>query len=744
MKKEVVENIHEKVSQAENNLQTIQEQIDTYGHTETLLNEQKAAQITLEDVLDKQEAFWREKAKVKWHLEGDRNTNYFHTIAKIKSKTKQITSIRDNEQLMTEPGQIVDHITNHFENIFCSSVVLQDSNLVEEVIPNIISESTNKMLTMIPTKAEIKNAVFALHKQGAPGPDGFGGIFFQTYWEIVKTDVENAVLEFFIKSWIMPNFNANTLILIPKIPNADKVGHYRPIALANFKFKIISKILADRLATIMPSFISPEQKGFIQGRQIRDCICITSEAINLLPKKCFGGNLAFKVDIAKAFDTIEWPFLLKVLKSFGFDQKFCKWIEVILESASLSISINGTLHGYFKCKRGVRQGDPLSPLLFCIAEDVLIRAITQLVVQGKLQLITSSRNFQVPSHVLYADDIMLFCKGNISGIHALRDLFLRYVECSGQFINPAKSTIFSGSISQSRLNQLVNLLGFNAGSLPFTYLGVPIFKGKPNSIFLQPLVDKIKQKLAAWKASLLSIAGRIQLVKSVIYSMLTHSITIYSWPISLLKDVEKCVRNFIWSGDVNKRKLVTVAWHKVCKPLDEGGLGIRSLTTLNEASNLKLCWELLSSNQPWATLLRNRAIPKGKPVSYHIHSSLWSSCKSEYSTCILNSQMLLGSGNSINFWKDTWCGPPLSVALNLPPAAIPHLSSYVSDFISDFVWSIPHSVQMTFPNLRNIVSKIIIPKVTTNDKLIWIKSNSGDLTLKDAFMFKSDVGQKSH
>lgn len=176
---------------------------------------------------------------------------------------------------MFELVQISDHITNHFENMFFSSDVLQDSNLVEEVIPNLILESTNKMLTMIPTKPEIKNVVFALNKKGAPGPDGFGAIFFQKYLEIVKTDVENVCLEFFIKSWIMPNFNANTLILIPKIPNADKVGHYRPIDLANFKFKIISKILADRLSTIMPSFISPKQKGFIQGKQIRDCICIT-------------------------------------------------------------------------------------------------------------------------------------------------------------------------------------------------------------------------------------------------------------------------------------------------------------------------------------------------------------------------------------------------------------------------------------------------------------------------------------
>jgi hypothetical protein len=125
--------------------------------------------------------------------------------------------------------------------------------------------------------------------------------------------------------------------------------------------------------------------------------------------------------------------------------------------------------------------------------------------------------------------------------------------------------------------------------LPFNYLGIPIFKGKPKSSVLQPIADRNKLKLSAWKTSLLSIAGRVQLVRSVIQSMLTYSISIYSWPSSLLKDLEKCIRNFIWSGDIEKRKLVTISWKKLCRPMDQGGLNLRSLISLNTASNLKLC-----------------------------------------------------------------------------------------------------------------------------------------------------------
>ncbi|PNX96059.1 ribonuclease H [Trifolium pratense] len=458
-------------------LDDIQARINDEGYTESLSHQELLAKLELEKVLDMEEAFWHEKSRIKWHSEGDRNTTFFHKSAKIKQAYKKISSIRVDDVVLTEPAQIASHVVNHFQNLFTGSNNVHDNGLIEDVIPRLVNDNVNNLLTLLPSIVEIKNAVFAMNKNGAPGPDGFGAFFYQTYWDIIKEDVCNAVLEFFTFNWILPNFNSNTVVLIPKVSDADTIGQFRPIAMANFKFKIISKILADRLALVLPDLISNEQRGFVQGRQIKDCILLTSEAINMLHQKSYGGNLAIKIDIAKAFDTIDWSFLIKVLKVFGFNSIFCNWISTILHSARLSISINGKNEGYFECARGVRQGDPLSPLLFCLAEEVLSRGLTKLVNDGHLKLIKGTRSNHIPSHILYADDVMLFCKGTSANINVLTDFFAKYAQISGQYVNPLKSTIFAGSMSQSRVNNIAHSLGFSIGSLPFIYLGVPIFKG---------------------------------------------------------------------------------------------------------------------------------------------------------------------------------------------------------------------------------------------------------------------------
>lgn len=255
---------------------------------------------------------------------------------------------------------------------------------------------------------------------------------------------------------------------------------------------------------------------------------------------------------------------------------------------------------------------------------------------------------------------------------------------------------------------MVQLLGFSLGSLPFTYLGAPIFKGRPKKIYFQPIADRVKIKLASWKASLLSIAGRVQLVKSVIQSMFIHTMSVFSWPTSLLREIEKWIKIFIWSGDINKRKLVTIAWKKVCVDTEEGGLGIRSLICLNHATNLKLCWELLNSEEQWAEVLRSRVIRGNACIQHHIYSSIWSGIKNEFNIVKENTSWVIGDGKSINFWKDQWCGEPIIQILHLTNSQIQNYPQKLCDFVQNDHWAIPNDILQEFPPIRLLTSQVNI------------------------------------
>lgn len=492
-------------------------------------------------------------------------------------------------------------------------------------------------LTRIPSCEEIKSAVFKMNNEGAPGPNGFGGCFYQAFWDIISQDVCKSVSQFFAQNWLLPNLNSNLVVPIPKVQNADKIEDYRPITLANFQFKIITRVLADKLSHIAPKIISPWQRGFIKGRNIKECICIASENANLIDYKAFGGNLALKLDIRKAFDTLDWNFLISVLDAFGFNNIFCNWTKTVLQLAKLSFLVNGKTEGFFACKRGVRQGDPLSLLLFCMAEDVLSRGISHLVDSGLLHTVSGPKNLKSPSHMLYANDVLVFCKGNKTGLDALMHLFQEYGSASSQYLTPSKCRFYSSSISVVKSSRIANALGFSASSLPFSYLGVSIFKGKPRRSHLQPITDRILSKFSYWKGSILSLMGRVKLVKPVIQIMLLYNFQVYLWPYSLLKVLDKKIRNFIWSGDPNVKKICTVSGNKLCRPALEGGLGVKSLKNLNEAALLKLTFEMMASNTEWASFLRCRFLHHRKPAVNYVKSSLWPGIKVNMQTVLSNS-----------------------------------------------------------------------------------------------------------
>lgn len=209
------------------------------------------------------------------------------------------------------------------------------------------------------------------------------------------------------------------------------------------------------------------------------------------------------------------------------------------------------------------------------------------------------------SHVLYADDVIIFCRSDARSLKHLQDFRNSYGKASGQIVSRDKSKFFLGKAAAHRTAHVKSILNFQE-EIPFTYLGVPIFRGKPRRIHFQTLADKAKSKLEGWKGKLLSMAGRVQLVQSVVQSLLLYSLSICKWPSSLLKLLNVWCRNFIWSGDCNIRKRVTLSWDKVCVPKSEGVLGLRDFRILNKAALLNLSWKILTTTTPWSSFFKAR------------------------------------------------------------------------------------------------------------------------------------------
>ncbi|XP_062005969.1 uncharacterized protein LOC133723163 [Rosa rugosa] len=599
--------------------------------------------------------------------------------------TMQDTFLRDKDH-----AQIADHVVHYFEAAFTKDCNIIDTGLVNRVIPNLVTALENAALSVIPSSDEIHMTVNSMDDYSAPGPDGNSGCFFKQCWSVVGSEVVQAVQHFFISGTIIPHFNSIVVILIPKKQEADRIADFRPIALANFVFKIITKIIATRLSPIVARIVSPNQSAFITGRSVADPIILTSECINLLDIKCKSGNIALKLDISKAFDTLDWDFLLRVLKAFGFSAVFINWIECILKSAYLAVLVNGQSCGFFTCSRGIRQGDPLSPILFCLAEEVLSRGLSNLVDRG----VWTDWPAQASSR----------------GIRRLMRFLNEYACNSGQAVNKAKSLVFLGKYARPREVIIKRLLGFREGSLPFTYLGVPVFQGRPKAIYFRAIADKVKCKLSSWKGLQLSQAARLQLISATIQSLLIYCFQVYEWPRSLLLKVQSWTRNFFWTGDPLKTSSNLIAWSLCCTPKDQGGLGLKDLFHLNKSLLLKRGWEVVMGVSPSASFLQARFLRSGlRPCSYYKKTYVWTGLKKLWPSILSNVRWIIGDGESVSFWRDNWLGIPLNTMYAIEPELAPFLQDQVSKFIFDKQWVLPPLFSSTFPDVADQILGIEFP-----------------------------------
>jgi hypothetical protein len=403
-----------------------------------------------------------------------------------------------------------------------------------------ISPEDNNSLCVIPSEQEIFSVLNSMGSTKAPGPDGFTALFYKKYWHIVKEVVLACIWDFFGNNRLLQDHNHTFIALIPKQLGASTVHQFRPISLCNVIYKIISKILANRFKALLHLFISPYQSVFVPSKSIQDNTIMAHELFNVInSKKGRGGLMAIKIDMEKAFDRMEWNFILAILSKLGFHPTWVNWVRICITSPSFSILINRSPFGHFSPERGLRQGDPLSPFLFILGTEVISRLLLWQESHDLLQGIKIACHCPTVSHLLFADDLILFAKAtSVEAVH-LKSCMDIYCRWSGQAINRSKSSIhFSKNTASSTINNISGIFPFKRAYISSKYLGLPLLFGKTKTAAFKDLLRKVSGKIEGWRAKTLSQAGRSVLIKSVAATIPSYAMSSFLLPTSIRSSLD--------------------------------------------------------------------------------------------------------------------------------------------------------------------------------------------------------------
>ncbi|GJS08442.1 RNA-directed DNA polymerase, eukaryota, reverse transcriptase zinc-binding domain protein [Tanacetum coccineum] len=400
-------------------------------------------------------------------------------------------------------------------------------------------------MVMEVSNEEIKETLFQIDDNKAPGPNGYSAAFFKKAWNVIGNDVCLAVKEFFKTGKILREINSTLIDLVPKIQTPLKVSDFRPIACCNVIYKCISKVLTERLKRCLDKLGYDRKSG---------------------PKR-----VVVKVDIQKAYDTVNW---------------------------------------YFKGGKRFRQGDLISPYLFTLVMEILTLIIKRKVDQSRdFQYHFGCKKLKV-TNVCFADDLLIFCHADKNSLKVLKESIDEFGKVAGLIPNYNKSTIIFGSLDDDEKKELLEVMPFKVEKLPIRYLGVPLTSKRLRAKECKYLLDKIKSRVSSWKNKCLSYTGRLMLVASILETISVYWASVFLLHVRVIKDINKLLKNFLWQQNDGTKRRAKVAWKNVCKFKQKGGLGLKDLRWINtEKLRGRSVWEVdvdINDSWGWKNILNQK------------------------------------------------------------------------------------------------------------------------------------------
>ncbi|XP_042969098.1 uncharacterized protein LOC122301783 [Carya illinoinensis] len=490
--------------------------------------------------------------------------------------------------------------------------------------------------------------------------------------------VTDAVLEHLNTKAGFQAINHTFITLIPKKKSPEKVTDYRPISLCNVYYKIIAKVIANKLKTILPKLISDTQSAFVSGRMISDNTIVAYELLHSMQNRRKNGReayMALKLDMSKAYDRLEWSFIHQVFQQMGFDREWTDLIMQCIGTVTYSILVNEVLY-----------------LALNLAEQ-----------QGSISGFPLSRGSITVNHLFFADDSMVFYRAHQQEWTNLQLILNSYEASSGQRLNLDKSSIyFSKNTSQVAQTSILNLAGIKASGPFEKYLGLPSLVGKNKGRSFTPILDRIKAQMSNWKTNLLSSAGKEVLLKSVIQSIPTYCMGIFPIPKGILRNINKLMQSFWWGINNQKSKMHWLSWK---------GIASKVLKAKYFPSS-----DFLSAKVRGSDSFVWKSITTARPLL--AEGLLWK----------------IGNGNSVRVWSNRWLPTPTSFKVQ-SPLRILGSGATVSSLIDQDThsWNLPLIQNVFLLEEAAIISKLHISPCNSRDRLTWRCTTNGMFTIKSAY-----------
>nr|GEX70656.1 RNA-directed DNA polymerase, eukaryota, reverse transcriptase zinc-binding domain protein [Tanacetum cinerariifolium] len=529
----------------------------------------------------------------------------------------------------------------------------------------------------------------------APGLDGFTFGFYRRFWYLIDNDVYDVMRYFFIYDDILEGCNSSFIELIPKIPDVNMVKDFRPISLVGSLYKIIAKILANRLVGVLGVIISEVQSAFIADRHILDGPFILNEVL-------------------------QW---CKVKKKQALIFK----IQSCLKSLRGSIIINGSPTEEFQFGKGLKQGDPLSPFLFILIMESLHLSFQRVVDAGMFHGLQLCGLVNL-SHMFYADDAVFVGQWSESNINSLVHVLECFNLVSGLKINMRKSKIMGVNVNRDKVNRAAMKLGCLVLKAPFLYLGSMVGGAMSKANAWSEVVDRVKNRLSKWKMKTLSIGGRLTLRKSVLGSMSIFHMSMFKVPSGVLRSLESLRSHFFNGHDTNSRKASYVKWKTVLASKERGGLDVSSLYALNRGLLFKWIWRRTGKRSCWLNIIHEVKALLNMGIDLKKYM-----------------RIKLGDGENTAFWEDNWSEGgklkykyPRLYSLELCKSIYVG-SKLVQSSLTDSFRRIPigGAEQQQFNEMVDLVNSISIAPMS--DRLVWELESSGEFTVSSVRKLIYDI-----